>query len=525
MPDYTKMFDVEKLGIEKNAKINPDKAALIMGDRIITYRELDKKGNSLANSLIRMGIKRGDRISLLIHNCPEFILAWSAAGKIGATPIGINYHFKSDEVSYIVNDSNSKALIYEHDFQGVVSDTKSKIKTPDFLYICANHNESSKDDSLDQLIESGPETPPKIEAGSFGFPDSLIYTSGTTGRPKGVLKTSKDRLNGVLGLALTFESKQDDTMLIAGPFYHGANLGWTSMAMVLGNTVVIMPSFDAEEFLRLVQDHRVTTTFVVPTMLNRIVHLPEDVKKSYDISSLRVITSAGEAFPFFLKKKVISYFGENKLFEFYGGTELTCVTYLRPEDQLRKPESCGKPAMGSKIMIVNEKMKEVPTGEVGVLYVKSDFLLKEYNQNPSATQKNTYDGYFTVGDMARVDEDGYYYIEGRAIDMVVSGGVNIYPAEIEEVLCTHPSVFDYAIIGVPDPEWGEKIVAYIVPKKGVRITGDEIKDYIGERLASFKKPKDVFLQTELPYLPSGKKLKRVLKESYPGNWETDEKLK
>ncbi|MCP4752409.1 MAG: AMP-binding protein [Proteobacteria bacterium] len=523
MANYLEMFDSERIGIANHARNKPGKAALIMDDIEITYGELDRIGNALANGLIRLGIKRGDRISVLMHNSPELIMVWSAAGKVGATPIALNYRFKSDELAYIINDSHSKVLVYGHEFMDVVAAAKSKTTVPTISYVCSGNKAASKDTNLRQLVDDGSDTQPSLEADSIGFPDSLIYTSGTTGKPKGVLKMSKARINGVLGLAHTFESTHDDTMLIVGPLYHSANLGWASMGMVLGNTVVIMPRFDSEEFLRLVQKHRVNTTFAVPTMFNRIVHLPAEVRNSYDTSSLRVITVAGEAFPFSLKKKVVECFGENKLFEFYGGTELTCVTYLRPEDQLAKPESCGKPAMESKIKILDGNRKEVPTGEVGILYVKNDFLLKEYNNNSSATKDNFHHGYFTIGDMAKVDEDGYYYIVDRAVDMVVSGGVNIYPAEIEEVLCSHPAVFDCAIIGVPDPEWGEKIVAYIVPEENGRIGEDEVKRYVGENLASYKKPKEVYFLENLPYLPSGKKLKRVLKKAYPGNWEANAK--
>jgi acyl-CoA synthetase (AMP-forming)/AMP-acid ligase II len=190
---------------------------------------------------------------------------------------------------------------------------------------------------------------------------------------------------------------------------------------------------------------------------------------------------------------------------------------MRPEDQLRKPGSCGKPLAGNEIKLLDEKMDEVPQGEVGIMYIKSPFLLDEYYENPEATQAGYHDGYFTVGDMARIDEDGYYYIVDRAVDMVISGGVNIYPAEIEEVLYNHPSVYDAGIIGVPDPDWGERLVAYVVAKPGADISEEDIQNYVGENLASYKKPKEVYFVEELPYTPSGKLLKRVLRERYKRN--------
>jgi len=264
----------------------------------------------------------------------------------------------------------------------------------------------------------------------------------------------------------------------------------------------------------LVQEHRVTTTWVVPTMLNRVLNLPEGARSGYDTSSLRVLTVGGESFPFPLKERAVTFFGEGKIFEFFGGTEISCVTFLRPEDQLRKPGSCGKPALGNDIKLLDEDKNEVPTGEVGVMYIKSPFLLDEYYKNPKATQANYHNGYFTVGDMARADEEGYYYIVDRAVDMIISGGVNIYPAEIEEVLYGHPGVFDVGIIGVPDSDWGERIVAYVVPKPGATITEKEIQEYVARKVASYKKPKEVYFVPELPYSPSGKLLKRVLREEY-----------
>ncbi|MBW1781367.1 MAG: AMP-binding protein [Deltaproteobacteria bacterium] len=246
-------------------------------------------------------------------------------------------------------------------------------------------------------------------------------------------------------------------------------------------------------------------------------HRHSNAPVQYETASLRAITVGGESFPFPLKKKAIEFFGAGKIFEFFGGTETSCVTYMHPEDQLRKPGSCGKPVAGNEIKLLDEKGNEVPQGEVGIMYIKSPFLLDEYYKNPEATQASYHGEYFTVGDMARVDEDGYYYIVDRAVDMVISGGVNIYPAEIEEVLYNHPAIYDVGIIGVPDPDWGERLVAYVVPKPGAEISQEDIKNYVGEKLASYKKPKEVYFVEELPYTPSGKLLKRMLREQYGGS--------
>lgn len=516
MEDYMSMFDSEMIGVASHAKRTPHEPALIMNDLVVTWSELDKRTNALGNALLELGLRPGDRIAILFYNSTEILQAWSAAGKIGVTPIALNYRFKEDELAYIINDSQSKLLIYGHEFEEVIGAAKSKLAVPSLQYVCSGGSPPPGVLELEELIEKAADTPPQIDTSSHGVASALVYTSGTTGRPKGVFKTSKNKLNNLLAYAHYFESTHDDSHLVAAPLYHAAPYAWAAFSLILGNTLIIMPRFDAENFLRLIQEHKITTTFVVPTMLNRILSLPEDVRKSYDISTLRVMTVAGESFPFPLKKKVVEYFREARIFDYLGGTEIGCVTYLRPEDQLRKPGSCGKPFVSVDIKLLDENMNEVPVGKPGVMYIKSDFLLDGYYNNPEATEANFYDEYFSVGDMARVDEEGYYYVVDRAVDMILSGGVNIYPAEIEEVLYGHPDVYDVSIIGTPDPNWGEKIVAYVVPKKNKKVREENIIDYVGKRLASYKKPKEVIFIDEIPYTPSGKQLKRVLRDRYIG---------
>ncbi|MBW1925387.1 MAG: AMP-binding protein [Deltaproteobacteria bacterium] len=514
MLNFLEKFDTSRVGIANQARLEPQKPAIIMGDVSVSYGELDSFTNAMANGFLSLGVRPGDRIAVLLRNCPEYLMAWTAAGKIAVTPVGLNYRFKSDELAYIINDSEAKLLIYGEALEEVVQEAKPKLEHDSLDMICVSNDSPAGVMSLNRLLAENSTEPPRVDSAGYGVAPSLIYTSGTTGRPKGVVRGVKNRLNSLLGYAYSFESGYDDTMLVPGPLYHSAPFAWAAFSLVLGNTLVIMPRFDAEEFLRLIQTHRVNTTIVVPTMLNRVVNLPDEVKGRYDLSSLRVITAAAESFPFPLKKRTIDFFGEGKLFEFYGATEISVVTRMRPEDQLRKPGSCGTPAMGSHIRLLDEDKQDVPVGEVGILYVKSPFLLDEYLNNPEATRAATHEGYFTVGDMARVDEEGFYYIVDRAVDMIISGGVNIYPAEIEEVLYRHPDVFDVGIIGVPDTDWGEKIVAYVVRQPGAALDEEGVVRHVSENLASYKKPREVIFVDELPYSPSGKLLKRELREMY-----------
>jgi long-chain acyl-CoA synthetase len=516
MIDFVAKYDQEKLGIAKHAKRTPEKPALIVNDAVVTYEELDRKSNALANGLLKLGINPGDRICMLMPNGAEILLGWTAAGKLAITPIALNYHFKQDEVSYIINDSKSKLLIFAEEFREVVDGVMKKITLSPFTFISAEAVSTPQVLDLSEIIAESPETPPQVEADSIHMPSALIYTAGTTGRPKGVYKKSKGRLNALLGCAYNFESTYDDIHLVAGPLYHAAPYAWAALSLLLGNTLVIMPKFDSEEFLHLIEKYRVTTTFVVPTMLNRIVHLPAHIKQHYDISSLRVMVTGGEAFPFPLKQEVISYFERCRLFEFYGGTETSVITCLRPEEQLRRPGSCGNAVMGADIKLLDENKQPVGVEDIGILYVKSPFLMDGYYNNPAANEACYHGDYLTVGDMAKRDEDGYYYIVDRAVDVVISGGVNIYPAEIEAVLHEHPGVFDAAIIGAKDPDWGEKVVAYVVPEEGWKITKEDIMEYVAGKLASYKKPSEVIFLREIPYSPSGKQLKRLLREDYSG---------
>lgn len=512
--DYINSIDTKKLGIVNQAKIKPHHPAVIMDDVNISYKELDKTGNILADSLLQLGIEPGSRISVFMSNCPEIIYIWHACGKIFSTPVFINYRFKEDEVTHIVNNSKSKILIYDYQFEKIISGVKDKIKNPELLYVCTNRPARSDTIDFNNLINNAADRQPSIENTGYGMASSLIYTSGTTGRPKGVVRNSENRLSMMLLYAFITGWAFDDIHIVAGPLCHTAPLSFATCSFLFGNTVVIMPKFDAVNFLDLIQKHRVTTTFVVPTMLNRICNLPEDILNSYDISSLRLIIVTGEAFPFGLKKKAVEIFGDGKIYEMYGGTELSCVTFLRPEDQIKKPGSCGKAAPGVDIKLLDAGNNEVKVGEIGKIYVRSPFLLSAYHENPKATEANYYKDYFTVGDMARMDEDGYYYIADRDVDMVISGGVNIYPAEIEEVLHSHNNIYDASVVGVPDQDWGERLVAYVVLKKKSTVSEQNIIDYVKDKLASHKKPKEIIFIDEIPSSTSGKKLKRILREQY-----------
>ena len=343
---------------------------------------------------------------------------------------------------------------------------------------------------------------------------TMSYTSGTTGKPKGAYRPRGVLVEDMIQVVRTFELVESNVYLLAGPYYHSAPSAFTSLHLLLGATIVIQPKFDAVEALRLIEQHKVTTTFMAPTLLQRLCDVPEEVSSRFNSRTLRSIIVGAAPCPYVLKVRAIARFGEC-LWEFYGATETAFVTILRPEDQLRKPGSCGKVGPGQEIRLLDAAGNEVPDGVPGEMWARNASLAEYYNK-PEATASNTKDGFFSVGDIAYRDAEGYYYICDRKIDMVISGGVNIYPAEIEAVLIAHPAVLDAAVIGVPDEQWGESLKAVVMLRPDARATEEELIAFCGERLADYKKPRSVDFVEELPRNPAGKLLKTLIRAPY---WE------
>jgi acyl-CoA synthetase (AMP-forming)/AMP-acid ligase II len=316
----------------------------------------------------------------------------------------------------------------------------------------------------------------------------------------------------VLQTVQLFGLRGDDVHLMAGPGYHSAVGAFTALTIFTGGTVVLMPRFDAEQALALVARHRVTTTFMAPTLLKRIVDLPDEVRGRCDASSLRAIILGAAPCPHSLKELAIAQFGE-VLWEFYGATETGFNLVLRPEDQLRKPGSAGTPPEGQEVLLLDDEGNPVPDGEPGEVWVRNNWLATYYNK-PEANARSIRDGFFTVGDVAYRDGDGYYYICDRKIDMIISGGVNIYPAEIEACLHAHPAVGDVAVIGVPDDEWGESVKAVVSLQPGATISAGELIDWCRGRIADYKRPRSVDFVSDLPRDQAGKLLKREIRAPY-----------
>jgi fatty-acyl-CoA synthase len=339
----------------------------------------------------------------------------------------------------------------------------------------------------------------------------IVYTSGTTGKPKGANRAwRKTGVESVADMILQVGMSADDRHLVVCPLYHSAAPAFVAILWSLGATVVLQSHFDPEQCLDIIQRERVTCTLMVPTMLIRICALPEATLARYDTSSLRWVMSAAAPLPTDTARRFMARFGP-VLWNFYGATETGLVTLAGPGDHLARPGTIGRALRGNRIRLLDDHGAEVPQGQVGELYAQNPTLISGYHGNEDATRSLARDGLFSVGDCGRVDADGYYYLEARKSDMVISGGVNIYPREIEDHLATHPSILEAAVVGVPDAEWGESLRAFVVVRDGARLTELEVIDYCRVELADFKRPRTVTFLPELPRNPTGKVLKRELR--------------
>ncbi len=486
-----------------------DKPALICGDRSLTFAELNARANRVANVLKSLGVNVGDRVAIIVHNSIEGIEVGAACTKIKAIQVPVNYRLREREVAYVLNDSEAKVVVAGPELVGVVERARAEVQgQPTCIAIGGQAPAGWL--HYEEVVHASSETMPVVGEASLG--SSMSYTSGTTGNPKGAYRPNGVSFEAVVGVVQAFELRDADVHLLAGPLYHSAPNAFVSLQIFLGATTVILPKFDAVEALRLIERHRVSTTFMAPTLLQRLCDVPDEIAKAFDTSSLKTLILGAAPCPHILKVRAIERFGP-VLWEFYGATETGFVTILRPEDQLRKTGSCGTIVAGQEIRLLNDAGEEVPDGVPGEMWVRNTSLA-QYFKKPEATARNMRGSFFSVGDIAYRDSEGYYFICDRKIDMIISGGVNIYPAEIEAVLSAHPAIADVAVIGVPDPHWGESVKAVVSLRPGTDATQEELIAYCAERIADYKKPRSVDFVDELPRNAAGKLLKRSIREVY-----------
>jgi long-chain acyl-CoA synthetase len=499
---------------------------IISGGRRKTRDEVNDRARLIAGGLAALGIRPGDSVGILMRNDIAFLEAAYAVMTLGAYAVPVNWHFKPDEIAYVMEDSGARVLIGHADLlyglHGIIPSGVTMLSVPpppeivDTYRIDAAHREAAPG-AIDFDAWLGKQMP--YDGPALPQPQNMIYTSGTTGHPKGVKRyapTPEQTASMEAMRALIYGLKPGVRALLPGPLYHSAPNAFGLRAGRLADALVLMPRFDAEEFLRIIHEQKIDNAFMVPTMFTRLLKLPEQVRKSYDVSSLRHIIHAAAPCPAEVKRAMIEWFGP-VIYEFYGSTESGAVTFASSEDALKKPGTVGKISPGAELRFLGDGGRILPQGEIGEIYSRiaanPDFT---YHNKPEKRAEIDRDGFITSGDVGYIDADGYVFICDRKRDMVISGGVNIYPAEIEAVLHGISGIHDCAVFGIPDEEFGEALMAVIEPSPGVTLDPAELRDRLKVSLAGYKIPKHIEIQPNLPREDSGKIFKRRLRDPY---WE------
>jgi long-chain acyl-CoA synthetase len=502
-----------------HAERNPDKVAARLAEtgEELTYRALDERSTRLARALAEEGLAQGDVVALLTGNDLRAFEVYWAAVRSGLYVTAVNHHLAADEVAYIVADSGAKALIVAADkgeLAGAVVD-----RTPAVALRVVFGGELDGHRDYEALLAGVPGEPLADEPA--GAP--MLYSSGTTGRPKGVRPPLpgthvSEGADPVFGLIRAFGVTEDSVYLSPAPVYHAAPLRWCGAIHAHGGTVVLMRRFDPEQTLAAIAEHGVTHGQFVPTMFVRMLKLDDEVRARHDVSSLQAAVHAAAPCPVEVKQKMIDWWGPI-LVEYYAGTEGHGMTIIDSEQWLRKPGSVGPAVMGT-LHICDDDGAELPAEEVGNVYFERDHVPFEYHNDPEKTrraQHPEHPTWTTVGDLGRVDEDGFLFLTDRKSFMIISGGVNIYPAEIESVLTLHDAISDVAVIGVPDDEMGESVRAFVQPSSSATPGPDleqEIIEFVRSKIAHYKAPRGVEFVDALPRTETGKLVKRELEDRY-----------
>ncbi|MFH0823964.1 MAG: long-chain-fatty-acid--CoA ligase [Pseudomonadota bacterium] len=504
--------------LRRSAFNYPDKPALVFGSQRIGYAELNRRVNSVANSLIDKGLRKGDRVAVLLHNRPEFIEAYFACAKSGGVFVPINNLLKKKELMQIFDYIRPRFLIFDADFSEVVRSCRPDMKYLEFPVVLDGEHADSL--SYARLVDEGSDSEPPVDV-SFDDLISIFLTSGTTGRPKGAVRKHRHDLINMMSCAIELGIRREDRTLLIFPFYH-VTFADNLRHILMANTIVIRRegAFNSREILDILSAEGITTCQFVPTMINAMLQV-EDVDK-YDLSRFRLLIYAASPMPVELLKRAMKKFNCG-FFQLYGQTETgPLTTALRPEDhllegsdaQMARLASAGRPVVDYELRIVYDDGTDVPVGDVGEIIVRSEAMTGGYWELPEETARTIKDGWLYTGDFGKFDEEGYVYIVDRKHDMIISGGKNIYPREIEEVIYMHEGVLEAAVIGIPDDYWGESVKAFVVLKEGRTATEGDIINLCKENIASYKKPKSVEFVEQLPKSPSGKILKRVIRENY-----------
>jgi len=499
--------------LARNARRQPDKPAIVFEDESLTYSELDSRVNRLAHGLQSLGVAAGDRVAVLMYNRLELVESLFACHKLGACPVPVNFRLSPDEVAYVLRHSGSRAVITDEQLLPVALDAGAGGRP---MVVTGGASTPHGTSSYDALVAAGSDHEPDVLVGEDDLA-FLMYTSGTTGLPKGAMLTHKNLVTNTMNWVTELQATGEDVWLSGLPLFHIGGINGLLPFLYLGGTSVITPStgFDPLRSMRLIAEHQATYCYFVPTQWQQICALDEIAE--IDTSHLRIALWGASQAPPSTLEQLVRTFPSVGVVNAFGMTEMSSNTcFLKPADAVRKMGSIGRPVLNVEVRVVDEQMRDVPRGTVGEIVYRGPTVMAGYFDDEAATAAAFEGGWFHSGDLVREDEDGFLYVVDRAKDMIISGGENIYPAEVERAVEAHPGVREVAVVGVPHPRWIETPIAVVVSAGDTDPTADEVLDFVKGKLASYKKPAAVLVVDSLPRNASGKILKRELRERYLG---------
>jgi acyl-CoA synthetase (AMP-forming)/AMP-acid ligase II len=487
-------------GVATAAHKYPHETMLIDERGSLSFERVHKRTNALAHAFAGMGIGPGDGVGIMCRNHRGFIEATLAAAKLGASALYLNTMFAGPQLVEVTRREAPKALVYDEEFSGLLDGVDEGIAR-----IVAWSDSEVEGPTLDSLIAANGDSDHKPPPDNPRF---VILTSGTTGTPKGAQRSSPDGLLAMAALIDRIPYRARDTMMVAAPLFHSWGFFHFVMSLPTASTMVLRRRFNEEETLRAVQDHRADVLGVVPVMLQRILRLPEKTLASYDLSSLRITSASGSALPGELAIEWMDRFGDT-VYNLYGSTEVAYATVATPEDLRAAPGTAGRPPRGTVVRLLDESGREVPDGEVGRIFVGNEMSFEGYT---GGGNKEAIDGLLSSGDVGHFDAGGRLFIDGRDDEMIVSGGENVFPREVEDLLADHAGVVEVAVIGVEDAEFGQRLKAFVVTAREEEVSAEDLKAHVKANLAAYKAPREFEFLDELPRNATGKILKRELHE-------------
>jgi acyl-CoA synthetase (AMP-forming)/AMP-acid ligase II len=480
----------------------PDRAAIVDERGTLTFEEVHRRTNALANEMRAAGIKEGDGVAIMCRNHRGFVEATVACSKLGASALYLNTAFAGPQITDVMRREDPAGLVYDEDFANLVNEGGEGRKR---FVAWSESGAKQQDPLLEDLIAKGStkDCQPPVESGKV-----VILTSGTTGTPKGAARKQPDSLEPAAALFSKIPLKAREATVIAAPMFHSWGYAHFTLALPLSSTLVLRRRFDPQETLRAVAAHQASALAVVPVMLQRILELPIETIKGFDTRALKIIAASGSALPGELATRVMDVFGD-VLYNLYGSTEVAWATIATPADLRAAPGTAGKPPMGTVVKLLDDEGREVARGENGRIFVANEMVFEGYTGGGG---KEIVEGLMSTGDVGRMDSGGRLFVDGRDDEMIVSGGENVFPREVEDLLADHEAIEEAAVIGVEDAEFGQRLKAFVVSRDGSALDEEAVKEYVKHNLARYKVPREVVFVEELPRNATGKVLKRELHE-------------